>query len=230
MSESNTYNELIKLSKLQNANSLSKISNNAHNSHDSLILHNLYKIVDILKLQTKNIKKLNEVLSDIRKFYNKKLRKEKSYILYYLYYIRRNPFDISINVIKYRNERMHILNMTETDILRLVWSAIGNNENLKNIFYENVSNLSNICLTGRIARMLTVFDGIINIKLDNKYIIRNEMMIKCSLVRENHYKNNYNDKYLKEHIENVLYNDYVKKNILTSNEFYEEINIWIDYI
>ena len=97
----------------------------------------------------------------------------------------------------------------------------------------NVSN-HYMCLTGRVTRMLDIFNGIEDVKIDipiNKDAIRNEMMNKCAKIRSNLSTDIIDDsKLYKKKIKDQLYIDYVDSKILTETEFNNELNEWIDHI
>jgi len=126
--------------------------------------------------------------------------------------------------------------MTELQVLQLVWNAIGNNNDLKDILYFNLSDITTyrglVCLTGRVTRMIDVFNGIDDAIKPNALDFRKEMMNKCVKIRNELEANDILDEnnFYKNEIKKQLYNDYVISKILTNEDFEREINEWIEYI
>lgn len=145
-------------------------------------------------------------------------------------------------------------NISLQDIFTIVWNNIRNenNEDKKNMLIINLKNeildmfltepnksLSNaylICSTGKIGRLINVYVGLDDkIKIMSTNIIREEMLNKCIILREefiniyNKYNNNYNDNELREFIRKKLYKEYVDNGIIDKKQFYEETT-WIDNI
>jgi hypothetical protein len=88
------------------------------------------------------------------------------------------------------------------------------------------------CLTGRVTRMVDIFNGVIDDFKFEKHDIRQEMMNKCVKIRNELEGKDIEDKddIYKNEIKKQLHIDYVNSKILTLDEFNTEINEWIDYI
>lgn len=213
---------------------LKKISKDSQNVHDSYILNYLYDILEKIKKLTNNEKSIDIVLNEITSYINLKQG--------YFNYIKHKIFNIEnkgikiLNFMKKNNRYITKFRMTEMEILRLVWNAIGNNNDLKEIFYHNLLDIKNYnsyyCLTGRVTRIINTFSGIIENKQINMTEIRKEMMNKCTIIRNNLEKNNKNldNELLKKEIKKELKKDYVDSKILLIEDFNKELNEWIELI
>lgn len=225
------------------APSLTDLANNNQNVHDNYILAKLKNIIIDLLEKTKMTKTIKDTLYEIKKYNIRRQNKNKNFIIYYWNSIFSN-YNKANEVIEYienSNGFLPMFNMTELQVLQLVWNAIGNNDNLKEILYFNILDMKisdnhYVCLTGKITRMLDIFNGMEDNNIEkniiiNKDAIRNEMMTKCAKIRNTLSTDIlYDDKLYKKEIKDRLYIDYVDSKILTDIEFNIEINEWIDHI
>jgi len=224
------------------APSLRDLADNSQNVHNYYIIAKLKNVIINLLEKTKITKTIKDTLDEIKKYNIYKENKNKNFIMYYWSAIFNN-YNKANEVIEYienSNGFLPTFNMTELQVLQLVWNAIGDNDNLKEILYFNIldmkiSNGHYVCLTGKITRMLDIFNGMEddedNKKIINKDAIRSEMMTKCAKIRSTLSTDTlHNDILYKKEIKDQLYIDYVDGKILTETEFNDEINEWIDHI
>jgi hypothetical protein len=133
------------------------------------------------------------------------------------------------------------LGMTEVEVLTLVYNRIMcdkfDDENRKTLignlikaFEDSVEDGRPVCIGGRIARLVDVLNVLDDdVKIQPAWSIREEMMAKCSRIREQ-IDSTDDDNQLKEEIRKQLYSDYVATGILQEAQFHKELNQWIDYI
>ncbi len=229
---------------------LQHIARDSQNTHDTNILNNLFNIIIKLQKQTHITKTINVSINEIIEYFNSKKKNIKlnffNYIYHYLFTSNYNKIIIHntkidntikvINHIKNNNGYIDRFKMTELQVLQLVWNAIGNNNDLKDILYFNLSDITTyrglVCLTGRVTRMIDVFNGIDDAIKPNALDFRKEMMNKCVKIRNELEANDILDEnnFYKNEIKKQLYNDYVTSKILTNEDFEREINEWIEYI
>ena len=183
-----------------NKTEMNIISNDSQNTHDVFILDYLVDIYD----------KIFKIIE----FYI--IRGDGNFIehgeceidiLNKCYILNKNIEVIGevLNYIRIHDGFLMRIQNTETEILKIVWNLIRDENDLIEIFLDNLADIRSTygfhCLTGRISRMLNTFSGI-NIgelkicknlnaapiiytggKL-NKQLLTNEMMNICSKVRE----------------------------------------------
>ena len=240
----NTYTNIIPILHINkikpSAPSLKKLADNSQNVHDDYILAKLKNIIVDLSEKTKITKTIDDTLYEIKNYNIYRQNKNKNFIKYYwnIWFDNNCKANKIVKYIEDNNGFHPSFRMTELQVLQLVWNAIDNNQNLKEILYFNLldMNVSNhyMCLTGRVTRMLDIFNGIEDVKIDipiNKDAIRNEMMNKCAKIRSNLSTDIIDDsKLYKKKIKDQLYIDYVDSKILTETEFNNELNEWIDHI
>jgi hypothetical protein len=199
-----------------------RASNDAQNIHNTSVASTVANSVKKLK-QTTEIKIPSyEVLYQVRK-----LIKPYSYLVL-------DSMEMNFVVI----ER---LGMTEVEVLTLVYNRIMcdkfDDENRKTLignlikaFEDSVEDGRPVCIGGRIARLVDVLNVLDDdVKIQPAWSIREEMMAKCSRIREQ-IDSTDDDNQLKEEIRKQLYSDYVATGILQEAQFHKELNQWIDYI
>lgn len=220
--------------------------------------YNFYKEHNTIENKVKKNKKKKCIKYYWDLLFNNNKRKDNDKPVYYInndrykayfddgvesYYLENCKANKIVSFIKNNNGYHTSYQMTELEVLQLVWNAIGNNNDLKEILYHNLldmnlsrdsfneSSFNCVCLTGRIARIIDIFSGIkINLSID-KDTIKNEMLSKCAIIRKDlHVDIINNDKLYKKEIRRQLYKDYVDSKILSNDEFNEEVNKWIEYI
>lgn len=219
----------------------------SQNVHDPQVLSTLSKSLTDIQKTTELTKTTLGAFNDIKNYLDMKLDSDK----------KCNALK-ALKAIKSENTVIHKLSMSEMEILRLIWNRINGEQNedslndLKTNLFNSLADMvqSNIvvCPTGRAARLcdtLSIIDPEVVIK--SKYMIREEMMNKCGVIRRNllESENEHNRKRLesgkhteqaewetrlKKSIRDIFYLEYVKTNILSKKEFDEELNSWIDYV
>jgi hypothetical protein len=234
-----------------NKTEMINISNDSQNTHDVFILDYLvdiydkiFKIIEFYIIRGNgNFIEHGECEIDIL---------NKCYIL------NKNIEVISevLNYIRIHDGFLMRIQNTETEILKIVWNLIRDENDLIEIFLDNLADNRSTygfhCLTGRISRMLNTFSGI-NIgelkicknlnaapisytggKL-NKQLLINEMMNICSKVREEmememEMETGINEDELRNRIKKKLIIDYVNTNILSIEQLDNVISGWIEHI
>lgn len=227
---------------------LSKLSTDRQNVHDSQILDHLVDIFKTLKMRNKSEEfyELKNIILDIQNYIKSLITKIPFYskILYKFNFqndsnkllYNRNTINKVLEKIQFDNGFIYRFDETEAYVLCLTWSNCTT-DNLKNIFLDNLldmayfsnNNIFYYCLTGRVTRMLTTFEGFIVIPNKHHMLyLRSEMLNQCAIIR-NQNKELETDE-LKKIITDALYKIYVQSDILTEEVFYNEINTWIDFI
>jgi len=154
----------------------------------------------------------------------------------------------TINYIKqHSNSKVRDRNLDEN--LILIVNKINNTEDIEkkdimimNLFYELKDCVradgNMYCLTGISNRIINSLHGIDDsVVITPKWALREEMMRKCSNIRdelEKEYEDSDDDKFteiLKDNIRLKLEKEYVvDNNILSKEDLDKEINGWIDYV
>ena len=210
---------------------LKNLAKDRQNVHDSYVLNKFKEIINKLNKNIIITKAIDEVIAEIKEYIDSK------YTIFSVDYYKIKKANESIKYIKQNNGFIAVYNMYELQVLRLVWNTIYNNENLKDMLLNALLDMQSskdvfYCLTGRVTRMIDIFNGVIDDFKFEKYDVRQEMMNKCVKIRNELEGNNIEDKdnVYKNEIKKQLHIDYVDSNILTLDEFNKEINEWIDYI
>lgn len=221
--------------------------NDSQNVHDPQVLATINKSLNDIQKSTDINKTSLAAFNDIKNYIEQMLDSDKKY----------NALK-ALKVLKKENSYINKLNMSEMEILRLIWNRINCDQNddsiinlKENLFNELVDMIQGnvvVCATGRAARLcdtLSIIDPELSIK--SKYMIREEMMNKCGVIRRNllSSENEHDRKRLeqgkhteqaewefrlKKSIRDIFQLEYVKTNIMSQKEFNEELNSWIDYI
>lgn len=237
------YNEDINL---RPHKTLKAMANDSQNVHDSYILNHLQKIIAKIQAKTKITKSIDKVLEEMAEYV---LERDGIVMTKYCLsrFFKKNILDSyvtnqAIRTIKYirdSNGYIGTFRMTEVQVLQLIWNAIYDNEDLKNILYLNILDMSMlggtsyVCLTGRVTRMIDIFTGIIDeFTFKDDKNLREEMLNKCAQIRnelEAADIQDINDKY-KTTMKEKLMNEYVEGGILSLDDFNKEVGEWIDHI
>lgn len=203
---------------------LDKIARDSQNTHDSYILNKLSKLLQTIIEKTTVTKTINQTIIEMKQFISNKNM---------FFFDMGDPKKAKqiINHIVKNNAYIVKFDAYELDILNLVWNAVCNDEDLKDIFYSELLSMdesnTTVCVTGRVCRLINIFTGIYNCEIDMQ-TIHNEMMDKCTIIRHN-FKSD-DTELLKQEIRKTLYTDYVESNIITIEQFNTEIDSWIDHI
>lgn len=202
-------------------------NNDTQNVHDSVVNKTINKSIDKLTkntIQNNPINEINKYL--LQNMDNHNLSDDdKSKIAKTINYIDKNS-NAKIND-KYLK-----------DNLILVGNRIMNNTNDEeqanmryNLYKELVDCVktddSMYCLTGISNRIINSLNGVdSDVNVIPKWALREEMMRKCGEIRNNLK----DDVDLQNEITKILKKEYVDTNILNEEDFYNEINEWIEYV
>lgn len=216
-------------------NHLKQIADNRQNVHDSYILNHLQQIIIKIIFKTEIIKSIDQTMEELTTYIIKRESKSKSWLSKIFKYIF-NIIQIdsqtikTIDYIKRNNGYINKFDMTELQVLQLIWNAIYNNEDLKNILYLNIkdmyTNHAHVCLTGRVTRMIDIFSGINDEFTNNKKNLRKEMLNRCAQIRKELDEDDDHQSIIKKR----LMTEYVGGDILSLDEFNKEVEEWIDHI
>lgn len=229
-----------------------KIKNDKQNVHDSTLLSTIRQSISKLQeaVPTHKLIPINQVLQEIKDLIKQQPDSNK----------RTDAFK-ALDAIEKNIIPISSIQLKTIDILQLVWSRICSRDDdetkqqLKESLYNQLADCIEynkpVCTTGiftRIIDSLNVLDELVTIK--PTFAIQQEMMNKCSQIREELYKtmseqdrsvidNDINqqntitiefDKKLKEYIKEQLKKDYVDRNIWTQEKLNIELQKWIDFI
>ncbi len=206
---------------------LEELAADSQNVHDSFILNNLNDIIKKIQSKTTVTKTIDTCIEELIMFIiGHKSIFDKTKAIQTLDYIKAN------------NGYIKHFGMTEVQVLQLIWNTIYDNNNLKDILFENIidMNIQNgdncHCLTGRVSRMIDIFSGIIDDFSFRGVNYREEMLNKCAAIRaqlEAKGVNDINGLY-KTIMKKRLVADYVDSKILSLIDFNKEVDEWIDHI
>ena len=218
----------------------------ANNVHEHSIVSSIKDAYFKLKNESKKLKPKSKTLvhQEVKKFVEK-----------YAHADKREDALLALKAVVSNREKLMTTGSTDFDALQLVWNRIENNyedpirqnlkENLVNELAEMVEHGIVCCLTGRFTRILDALNFVDDaVKIKPERVIHDEMMNKAALIREDILKNQpaeqvelYHkgtndelDKTIKDAIKSVLYDEYVKTDILTESVFNKSIGEWINEI
>jgi hypothetical protein len=221
---------------------LNNLAKDNQNVHDTYGLNKFKEIINKLNGNTNITKTIDEVVIEIKKFIDSKFKSKYSILNYYYKLFSADYYKIkkakeALDYIKQNNGFISVYSMYELQILQLIWNSIYDNEDLKDMLLNSLLDMhlsygGFYCLTGRVTRMVDIFNGVIDDFKFEKHDIRQEMMNKCVKIRNELEGKDIEDKddIYKNEIKKQLHIDYVNSKILTLDEFNTEINEWIDYI
>jgi hypothetical protein len=244
--ENPRINQELKILKTLQQPELKNLAKDRQNVHDSYVLNKFKEIVNKLNKNTIIIKTIDQSINEINKYVDSKFKskyKSKYSIVNFYYkafsidYYKIKKIKESIQYIKQNNGFITVYNMYELQVLQLVWNTICNDVDLKDMLLNALLDMhlsigGFYCLTGRVTRMIDIFNGVIDDFKFEKHDVRQEMMNKCAKIRNDLESKDIEDKddVYKIEIKKQLRIDYVDSNILTLEEFNAEINEWIDHI
>ena len=211
--------------------------NDFENVHDSVVnktINTSIKNLEETTTQNNNLDEINKYLLENLKNSNLSIDdKEK---------VKK-----TINYIK-QNSNSKIVDRKLEDNLILIGNRIKNNElieqgkDMRENLYQELKDCvrtdgNMYCYTGISNRIINSLHGIDDaVKITPKWALREELMRKCSKIREDLEKNKSQDdedftEKLKENIRTELKKEYVEDNkILKEDDLNKEIKDWIEYV
>lgn len=225
-----------------------QIKNDMHNVHDHAVIATINQSIDKLKKETSIKKETHTCLQEIRNYLSNLPNNDK-----------KNDSIIALDAIEKSFLPLSFSNLTESDVLCLVWNRIHDDihsdninklkENLADELAECIEHDKPVCSTGRFVRILdtlNVVDPAVSIR--PTFVVNDEIMTKVGKIRDDHYNlltepekelvdsiapNEFQKQWtqtLKDDILNQLNEEYVKTGIMTPETFKIETKKWIDEI
>lgn len=221
---------------LNTENANQEYYNDLQNVHDSIVNKTINTSIKKLEDNTEMKYDLNNInaylLQNLKNYDFTNTDKEK--ILKTIDYISQNSTlsignrQLSDNLLLVGNRIMSKTNKEQKDLINNLYQELRD---------CNKNNNEMFCTTGIANRIINSINGIDPLVIITpKWAIREEQMGKCAKIREDLEKNKSMDdidfdEVLKEKIKTELFDEYVAKNkILSEDDFYKEINNWIDFI
>ena len=223
-----------------------QIKNDMHNVHDHAVIATINQSIDKLKKETSIKKETYTCLQEIRNYLSKLPNNDK-----------KNDSIIALDTVEKSFLPLSFSNLTESDVLCLVWNRIHDEihsdnreklkENLADELAECIEHDKPVCSTGRFVRILdtlNVVDPAVSIR--PTFVVNDEIMTKGGKIRDDHYNllsepekelvdsiapNEFQKQWtqtLKDNILNQLNEEYVKTGIMTPETFEIETKKWID--
>lgn len=219
----------------------------SQNVHDSQVISTLENSINTIQTKTTILQNSQSSYNDIVNYISLYDDSDKKY----------NALK-ALKAIKKNNTIISKFELSEMEVLRLVWNRIKSEDNedsftilKENLYNELVDMVQGdivVCATGRVARLIDSLSGVDDsILIKSKYMIRDEMMTKIAKIRNNllsiendhdrarlesgtHTMQEEWESNFKRSIRDIFILEYVKSNILSQKEFDDELSSWIDYI
>lgn len=161
-----------------------QLRDDPQNVHDSSVISSTRTSIDNLKKETGHITNEDSLKNkkEILNFVNSLPSSDK-----------KNDALKALETIYRINAINNTLNVRDAEALDLVWPKIADNQDAKDILvYELSSMIENgipVCSTGRITRIVDTLNTLDNsVKIVSESVIREEMLNKAAVIRDNFYK------------------------------------------